>query len=78
LGAIERKSFKECRFNRCCKCGESSEYQQNDIKITEISKPTFSGFFVKHKETKSLNAAENGPSNTGGLALGIRKRTRIG
>src|ERR1700753_2844723 len=36
------------------------------------------GSFVRHNETKSLNVTENGPSNAGGLALGIKKRTRMG
>jgi hypothetical protein len=33
--------------------------------------------FDKQSETKSLNAVENCPSKTGGLALGMRNRTRI-
>ena len=34
-------------------------------------------FLVKQRETKSLKAGEKFPSRTGGLALGMRKRTRM-
>lgn len=34
-------------------------------------------FLVRQSATKSLNAGEKSPSKTGGVALGIKKRTRI-
>jgi hypothetical protein len=33
--------------------------------------------FERQSDTKSLKAAENCPSRTGGLAFGMRNRTRI-
>lgn len=47
------------------------------VTITD-RKLTVEGSLVKQSDTNSLKNGEKSPSNTGGFALGIRKRTRMG